>query len=141
MTKEDLIFELKKRCSFWLNNKTISKKHALENLLGILENEESQPSIPYNDEAADAYIRRVADAGWEWTTQDIAEAFKAGAELIAGQYEKIEGELVDWYSTSDGKDYCCGVRTMDAFEVPEGFYIRKKQPGESLKEKEDDTRK
>lgn len=86
MTKEDLIFELKKRCSFWLNNKTISKKHALECLLGILENEESQPSLPSDlDEAADAYIRMVADAGREWTTQDIAEAFKAGSELMAGQ--------------------------------------------------------
>lgn len=90
MTKEDLIFELKKRCSFWLNNKTISKKHALENLLGILENEESQPSIPSNlEEAADTYIRSVAYAaghpGWDWTTQDIAEAFKAGAEWMAGQ--------------------------------------------------------
>lgn len=85
MTKEDLIFELKKRCSFWLNNKTISKKHALENLLGILENEESQPSIPSNlDEAADTYIRCVANADREWTTQDIAEAFKAGAEWTAG---------------------------------------------------------
>ena len=32
------------------------------------------------EEAADNHIREVADAGWEWTTQDIAEAFKAGAE-------------------------------------------------------------
>ena len=54
-------------------------------------------------------------------------AAKACAEWMAGQFQKIEGELVDWYSTSDGKDYCCGVKTIDAFEVPEGFYIRKKQ--------------
>lgn len=58
---------------------------------------------------------------------DMEVAFRAGAEWLARQYEKIEGELVDWYSTSDGKDYCCGVKTIDAFEVPEGFYIRKKQ--------------
>jgi hypothetical protein len=57
----------------------------------------------------------------------VYNAFKAGAEWMAGQYEKIEGELVDWFSTSDGKDYCCGVKTIDSFEVPEGFYIRKKQ--------------
>ena len=55
------------------------------------------------------------------------KCFKAGAEWMAGKYEKIEGELVDWYSTSDGKDYCCGVKTTDSFEAPEGFYIRKKQ--------------
>ena len=52
--------------------------------------------------------------------------FKAGAEWMAGQFQKIDGDLVDWYSTSDGKDYCCGVKTQDAFEVPEGFYIKKK---------------
>ena len=57
---------------------------------------------------------------------DFKDAFKAGAEWMAGQFQKIEGELVDWYSTSDGKDYCCGVKTDEAFEVPEGFYIRKK---------------
>jgi hypothetical protein len=45
---------------------------------------------------------------------------------MAKQFQKIEGKLVDWYSTSDGKDYCCGVKTDEAFEVPEGFYIRKK---------------
>lgn len=54
-------------------------------------------------------------------------AAKAGAEWMAGQFRKIEGELIDWYSTSDGKDYCYGVRSNEFFEVPEGFYIRKKQ--------------
>ena len=97
----------------------------------------SQPSLPSNlDEAAHNH---AANNGGRWLTDDIGikcfafnpqevkDAFKAGAEWMAGQYEKIEGELVDWYSTSDGKDYCCGVKTIDAFEVPEGFYIRKKQ--------------
>lgn len=60
MTIKDLIFELKKRCSFWLNNKTISKKHALECLLGILENEEFQLSLPsVIDEAAEEYGRNT----------------------------------------------------------------------------------
>ena len=45
---------------------------------------------------------------------------------VAGQFQKIDGSLVDWYSTSDGKDYCCGISTDESFEVPEGFYIRKK---------------
>jgi len=82
------------------------------------------------DEAADAYIRKVINTAghpeWDWTTQDIAEAFIAGAKWIEGQFQKIERGLVDWYSTSDGKDYCCGIKTAEAFEVPEGFYIRKK---------------
>ena len=87
----------------------------------------SQPSLPSSlDEAAEEYAKgeglENALGGWE----DMSDAFKAGAEWMAGKYEKIEGELVDWYSTSDGKDYCCGVKTIDSFEAPEGFYIRKK---------------
>lgn len=53
------------------------------------------------------------------------QMFKSGAEWMAGQFRKIEGRLLDWYET-DGIDYCCGISTNDAFEVPEGFYIRKK---------------
>lgn len=51
--------------------------------------------------------------------------FKAGAEWNDRQYRKIEGKLVDWYETN-GIDYCCGIRTEDSFEVPDGFYIKKK---------------
>lgn len=44
------------------------------------------------EEAADAHIRRVADTaghpGGDWTTQDIAEAFKAGAEWGAAHARK-----------------------------------------------------
>lgn len=55
-----------------------------------------------------------------------AVCFHRGAEWMLGQFQKIDGDLVDWYSTSDGKEYCCGVKTNDTFEVPEGFYIKKK---------------
>ena len=74
------------------------------------------------DEAAEEIVR-------DWLAYGDGEYKKlviAGAEWMAGQFQKIEGEPVDWYSTSEGKDYCCGVKTIDAFEVPEGFYIRKK---------------
>ena len=54
------------------------------------------------------------------------EGMEEGKKWMAGQFQKIEGELVDWYSTSDGKDYCYGISTDESFEVPEGFYIRKK---------------
>ena len=83
----------------------------------------TQPSLPFDlDEAAEEIVR-------DWLAYGDGEFEKlviAGAEWMAGQFQKIEGELVDWYSTSEGKDYCCGVKTIDAFEVPEGFYIRKK---------------
>ena len=88
-------------------------------------------SLPSNlDEAANNYgidIRLGYPRVMDETDKYIYNAFKAGAEWMAGQFQKIEGELVDWYGTSDGKDYCCGVKTIDSFEVPEGFYIRKKQ--------------
>ena len=92
MTREDLIFELKKRCSFWLNNKTISKKHALECLLGILENEESKPSLPSNlDEAADKYAKENCENyvdeedGVTYIEEALRNTFKAGANWMAGQ--------------------------------------------------------
>ena len=92
----------------------------------------SKPSLPSNMEEAEGEIAwdiapNHPDISWENCFRKIKDGIKAGAEWMAGQYEKIEGDLVDWYSTSDGKDYCCGVKTIDAFEVPEGFYIRKKQ--------------
>ena len=96
-----------------------------------------QPSIPSNlDEAADCYKDTIKPEDVDdyangvfyetFTEYQIADAFKAGAEWMAGQFQKIEGELVDWYEAK-GVDYCCGIKTIDAFEVPEGFYIRKKQ--------------
>lgn len=98
----------------------------------------SQPSPPSNlDEAAEKYADDTWLTGENWG--DAARrTFNAGSEWMAGKFQKIEGDLVDWYSTSDGKEYCCGIKTDEAFEIPEGFYIRKKQqPGESLKENED----
>ena len=90
----------------------------------------SQPSLPSGlDEAAEEYVKDYGYTEDDYKRERIIaeEHFKAGAKWMAGKYEKIEGELVDWYSTSDGKDYCCGVKTIDSFEAPEGFYIRKKQ--------------
>lgn len=55
----------------------------LEELLSFLDilSEEPDKSL---EEAADKHINKVVDAaghpGWDWTTQDIADAFKAGAE-------------------------------------------------------------
>ena len=57
---------------------------------------------------------------------ELVRLIKSGAELMAGQFQKIEGELVDWYSSPEGKNYCCGIKTTDSFEVPEGFYIKKR---------------
>lgn len=86
-----------------------------------------EPSPPFNlDEAAGKYAEDTWLVGDNWG--DAARrTFKAGAEWMAGKFQKIEGDLVDWHSTSDGKEYCCGIKTDEAFEIPEGFYIRKKQ--------------
>ena len=97
----------------------------------------NEPQLPAGlDEAAEKEIERfcsdMLNVDIIWARMPLTKRFglqmaKFGAEWMAGQFQKIEGDLVDWYSTSDGKDYCCGVKTIDAFEVPEGFYIRKRQ--------------
>ncbi len=50
------------------------------------------------NEAADAHIRKVVDTaghpGWDWTTQDIAEAFIAGVKWAMEQGIIGEGEIV-----------------------------------------------
>ena len=56
----------------------------LKDLLSMIENEDGTCPPKYLEEAADDHIRKVVDAaghpGWDWETQDIAEAFIAGAE-------------------------------------------------------------
>ena len=104
----------------WLDSQRIE---AIEMAIMALSN----PSLPSNiDEAAEKYSENIL-ANNEDLQDAIEDAFKDGAEWMAGQFQKIEGELVDWHSTSEGKDYCCGIKTSDPFVVPEGFYIRKKQ--------------
>lgn len=88
------------------------------------------PALPSNlDEAANNYgidIRLGYPRVMDETDRYIYNAFKARAEWMAGQFQKIDGELVDWYETN-GVDYCHGINTNESLEVPEGFYIRKKQ--------------
>ena len=126
-----------------------TKEHfvsAMKKAYSIGLSQREQSSLPSNlDEAAETIAEKYATKVFDKVdTHDhidhngrnecralysigCIEGFKAGAKWMAEQFQKIEGELVDWYSTSDGKDYCCGISTNDAFEVPEGFYIRKKQ--------------
>lgn len=93
----------------------------------------SQPPLPSNlDEEAKKIVIQLHPCmeyssvmGDRLTMGELIELVKAGAEWMAGQFQKIEGELVDWYETN-GVDYCHGISTNESFEVPEGFYIRKK---------------
>lgn len=82
MTKEEAIENIK----LIRFNAAITNANSFKEALDMAIKALSQPSLPSDlDDAADAYIRCVANAGCDWTTQDIAEAFKAGAELMAGQ--------------------------------------------------------
>lgn len=109
-----------------------AKQSALNELArehNVRKEERLLSSISANlDEAAEdswaVYEYRESPRGLYVTC--YVDGFKTRAEWMAGQFQKIEGDLVDWYSTGDGKDYCCGVKTDEAFDVPEGFYIRKK---------------
>lgn len=88
------------------------------------------PELPSNlDEAAKEYLRQYNESesgngGDDWD-DDICITFKTGAVWMAGQFQKIDGCLTDWYETN-GVDYCHGIRANESFEVPEGFYIKKK---------------
>lgn len=58
----------------------------------------AEESVPKDlEEAADSHIRKVADTaghpGWDWTTQDIAEAFIAGAKWQEEQMMK-DGNVI-----------------------------------------------
>ena len=120
MTKEDVIEILER---FVIGAKPCSQIEIIDACASAYRMLKEQPSLPSDiDEAAEEFGKRQ---GVE-LAPFAKKFFKAGAEWMAGQFQKIEGDLVDWYSTSDGKDYCCGIKTIDSFEVPEGFYIRKK---------------
>ena len=57
------------------------------------DEENSEKPVPNDlEEAADNHIRKVVDAGWEWETRDIADAFIAGAKW---QKEQDDKELSD----------------------------------------------
>ena len=140
MTKEDVIEILER---FVLGAKPCSQKEIVDACVSAYRMLKEQPSLPSDlDEVVIPesemveWMKYGPHTNYPWcgipdAIKITAEHFfalgkQAGAEWMAGQFQKIEGDLVDWYSTSDGKDYCCGVKTIDAFEAPEGFYIRKK---------------
>lgn len=126
MTNEEARLALQDNFGY-LSNEHPRIVEALKVALEVL----SKPELPSNlDEAA---IKRMRESDMYLSDATIAEIGDVllkmahfGAEWMAGQFQKIEGDLVDWYSTSDGKEYCCGIMAIDPFEVPEGFYIRKK---------------
>ena len=59
------------------------------------------------EEAADNYIRKVVDDGWEWETQDIAEAFIAGAGWQKNQMlkEAVEADVKTYRDLAAGKSW------------------------------------
>ena len=79
---------------------TIEGQKRLMDFINSLPKEPVEPEVECDDlkKAADDHIRRVTDAaghpGWDWETQDIAEAFKAGAEWQkAKMMEWLEGKV------------------------------------------------
>lgn len=127
MTKEEAIKILTGYMGGKIDPESAELYHAIELAVDILE---SQPSLPSNIDEAAQKVEDYYDVGEEHGylcchRGDIKGAVKFGAELMAGQFQKIEGKLVDWYETK-GIDYCSGIRTEDSFEVPAGFYIKKK---------------
>lgn len=127
MTQEEAIKILTGYMGGKIDPESTELYHAIELAVEILE---SKPSLPSNIDEAAQKVEDYYDVGEEHGylhchRGDIKGAFKTGAEWNDRQYHKIEGKLVDWYETK-GIDYCCGIRTEDSFEVPAGFYIKKK---------------
>ncbi len=76
---------------------SMGKVEALNKVLAFIDSlQQEQPNVDLKKAvseqiciAADKHIKRVVDAaghpGWDWSTQDIADAFKAGAEWMKEQ--------------------------------------------------------
>jgi len=122
-----------KTCGFYDNNCPFIRgkfipypnKVCKDYIYSVMKQQE-QPSLPSNlDEAAEEYMQQVKARFLRTLEHPTAkDAFKAGAEWMAGQFQIIEGVLVDWYETRD-VEYCSGIRTHESFKVPSGFYIKK----------------
>lgn len=90
-------------------------RKALERLLSFLDTLPDEPVSDDLEEAADDHIRKVVDAaghpGWDWETQDIADAFKAGAEWQKQKDDRWGGGRKSVYvfrprTQSDGNGRC-----------------------------------
>jgi len=132
MTKEECIALLNRYAEY--NGMGITNLAGCREAMRMAAELLQRPSLPSNfDEAAEKIVIQLhpsmeysAVLGDRLTMGELVGLIKSGAELMAGQFQKIEGELVDWYSSPEGKNYCCGIKTTDSFEVPEGFYIKKR---------------
>ena len=57
---------------------------------------------------------------------DIKDAFKAGAEWMAGQFVLVGGEPTGWFRANDGSEYATGLDLKEPIKLPVDFYVRKK---------------
>lgn len=84
--------------NYYLDNseQALGYSAALDDIEKFLDTLSEEPSKSL-EEAADKHIRSVVDAaghpGWDWTTQDIADAFIAGAEWQKSQMLKEAVEV------------------------------------------------
>lgn len=132
MTKEETMAYIK---AYLDGDTAVGNIIPLRSVLGSAIKYLSEPSLPSNlDEAAEESMPEVegfleidiyGGSIPVYSREQMLAMYKAGAELMAGQFQKIEGGLLDWYETN-GVDYCNGISTNESFEVPEGFYIKKK---------------
>ena len=140
MTKEEAIEHIR----LMRLNAAISDAKSFREALDIAIDALSQPSLPSNlDEAADNH---AANNGGRWLTDDIGikcfafnpqevkDAFKAGAEWMAGQGVKLHGRILpgtrcNLYIESDCFDRGFGglnYKFSDSNDVDMFVQIRKK---------------
>lgn len=91
-----------------ITDNTFGAKLELMDILSFLDTLEEPVSDCHDlEEAADDHIRKVADAaghpGWDWETQDIADAFKSGAEWQKKQIPKPEDTVLFQKGVEEGE--------------------------------------
>ena len=73
-------------------------------------------------EAANANSFNI-DCGDLNTNRDI---FINGAKWMEKQFEKVEGDELDWFSHHD-HEYMCGFRFDEPIELPCDVYVKRKE--------------
>ena len=121
MTKEEALKVFRSREIFDLMN-----YYTTDELQEMIDEIVSTPSIPSNlDEAAEKYSENIL-ANNEDLQDAIEDAFKDGAEWMAGQFVLVGGEPTDWFRANDGSEYATGLDLEEPIKLPVDFYVRKK---------------
>ena len=99
MTLQEIQYKAQSIICKWRDDDSAPYIEFVEELAHMIVPEPSEDL----EEAADNHIRKVVDAGWEWETQDIADAFIAGAKWHADHAPLPEDTVLFNKGVAEGK--------------------------------------